>query len=437
MMREFLIAMLLLSYNGLFAQNAKAKLVPVDSGWAANSVNTTVFRKNSLVSFGDTQFVAFYNGAGKVVLGKRRLNESKWLFKETDFKGHVSDAHNIISIMVDGDGYLHMAWDHHNNPLHYAKGLAPGSLALQPQPAMTGSREDKISYPEFYRMPSGNLLFFYRDGSSGNGNLVINQYSLQAKQWTTVQPNLIDGEGRRNAYWQACIDAKGTIHISWVWRESPDVASNHDLCYARSTDGGTTWEKSTGEKYSLPITAATAEIASPIPQRSELINQTSMFADAQGNPYIATYWREAGSVVPQYHIVFKKGRDWETQNLNFRTTAFSLSGAGTKSIPVSRPQIIAWKGGGKLCAAILFRDEERGSKVSAAICPDLEKGGWQVRDLSDESVGSWEPTYDTELWKGKNAVNLFVENVKQVDAEGVAKIPSQMIYVLEWKPDVK
>ncbi|MGO8055575.1 BNR-4 repeat-containing protein, partial [Rhizobium leguminosarum] len=61
----------------------------------------------------------------------------------------------------------------------------------------------------------------------------------------------------------------------------------HDICYARSKDGGKTWEKSSGEKYQSPITAANAEYALRIPQKSELINQTSMFADAQGNPYIA------------------------------------------------------------------------------------------------------------------------------------------------------
>jgi hypothetical protein len=77
---------------------------------------------------------------------------------------------------------------------------------------------------------------------------------VKARKWTRLQNNLIDGENTRNAYPQITVDARGTIHISWVWRESPDVATNHDLCYAKSTDGGRTWEKSSGEKYQLPIT---------------------------------------------------------------------------------------------------------------------------------------------------------------------------------------
>jgi hypothetical protein len=49
-------------------------------------------------------------------------------------------------------------------------------------------------------------------------------------------------------------------------------------------DGGKTWRKGTGEKYTLPISAANAEIAIPVPQTHELINQTSMTSDSKGRP---------------------------------------------------------------------------------------------------------------------------------------------------------
>ena len=406
----------------------------VDSGWAGNSVNTVIFRKNSLVTQGNTQYIAYYNARSFVVIGKRSLGAKTWQLQTTPYKGNTADAHNTISIMADGQGYLHMAWDHHNNPLNYARSLRPGTLELGARISMTGKTESSVSYPEFYKLPGGDLLFLYRNGASGRGNLVMNRYSLRTRQWSQLHDNLIDGEGQRSAYWQACVDAKGTIHLSWVWRESPDVASNHDLCYARSVDGGKTWEKSTGEKYVLPIKAATAEYACTIPQKSELINQTSMYADAEGHPYIATYWREAGSAVPQYHLVFHLGRQWQTHNLNFRKTPFSLSGAGTKRIPISRPQIIAWRTGRQLSAALIYRDEERSNRISMAINSNLQKPDWQLYDVTTTPVGSWEPTYDTELWKNKQVLNLFVQRVEQLDAEGKASMPPQMIQVVEWRP---
>jgi hypothetical protein len=230
------------------------------------------------------------------------------------------------------------------------------------------------------------------------------------------------------------VDTKGTIHLSWVWRETPDVSSNHDLCYACSKDGGLTWQKSTGEKYQLPINASNAEYAFRIPQKSELINQASMFADDDGHPYIATYWREEGSGIPQYHLVYKAGDKWEKEILDFRETPFSLSGAGTKRIPISRPQIVVWKTGDALSAAMIFRDKERGNKVSAAINKSIGNDRWNVVDLTQTSVGSWEPTYDTELWKEKKLLHLFVQYVEQMDAEGQAALPPQMVEVLEWDP---
>ena len=126
----------------------------MDSGWANNSVNKTIFRRNSLVSFHNWQYIAYYNKDGHVVLGKRKLSEDKWQLITTHLKGDVSDAHNVISIMVDGDGYLHMAWNHHNNQLHYVKSKTPGSLDMSNEMPMTGKQENKLSYPEFYRMPN-------------------------------------------------------------------------------------------------------------------------------------------------------------------------------------------------------------------------------------------------------------------------------------------
>ncbi|WP_240040612.1 BNR repeat-containing protein [Pseudocnuella soli] len=367
-------------------------------------------------------------------MGKRKLGTGNWQLKETAFTGNTKDAHNVISIITDGAGYLHMAWNHHNNPLNYVRSLEPGGLQFGPKMPMTGVGEGRVSYPEFYRMPNGDLLFFYRDGGSGNGNLVLNKYDAVKRAWRTLHNNLISGEGKRNPYWQACIDGSGTIHISWVWRESPDVASNHDLMYARSTDDGATWQRSNGEAYTLPITQATAEVAAAIPQKSELINQTSMFAAPGGEPFIATYWRDSMSSVPQYRLVYKNGQRWQTQNLAFRTTPFSLSGGGSKSIPIARPQIIAWQIGRRWAAAIIFRDEERGSKVSVALNKNIKKSKWRLLDLSQKGVGSWEPSFDTELWREQGLLHLFVQNAVQVDGEGLAKTTPQMVQVLEWNP---
>lgn len=410
-------------------------LIPIAPGWAKNSVNATIFRLNSLVTHEDHQVAAFYDEGGQVILSRRRLADRQWTIHETGLTGNVRDAHNCISLMVDGDGFLHLCWDHHNHPLRYVRSLASGSFDFTEKLSMTGMAEEKVTYPQFYRLPGGDLLFFYRDGKSGDGNLMLNRYDLRTQTWTQVQHGFVDGQGERNAYWQATIDDQGTFHLSWVWRESPDVATNHDLCYARSTDGGVTWQKSSGERYTLPITVENAEIACSIPQGHELINQTSMCADGQGRPYIASYWRPPGTAVPQYHLVYHDGEGWRMSQVSARTTPFTLGGVGTRRIPISRPQIVADRNGDVTRAYLIFRDAERGDRVSVAICEDLGRSGWRIEDLTDESVGYWEPTYDTELWAQQKRLHLFVQHVGQGEREGVEDLPGQMVSVLEWTPE--
>lgn len=428
-MRFVLLLVLFSLYGYLHAQ----QFVPIGEGWAGTTINTVVFRKNSVVSHKNIQYASYYDSSGNVVLAKRLHGTDKWEIKKTPLTGNIRDAHNSISIMVDGDGYLHIAWDHHNNPLHYAKSVRPDSLDLTPPQSMTGSNETKLTYPEFFKLANGDLLFLYRDGSSGNGNLILNRYHLSSKKWERVNSNLLDGEGERNAYWQACVDDKGIFHISWVWRETPDVASNHDLCYAKSEDGGKTWMRSDNKLYQLPITASNAEYITKIPQASELINATSMTTNEKGWPYIATYWRPANTKVPQYHLIHFDGKKWNVLQVSNRTTPFSLSGGGTKKIPISRPQVMVR--GREVF--FVFRDIERSHKFSAFVSRDISKSLWQTVDLTDQSVGQSEPSFDTELWRNKKELHLFVQRTGQGDGEQVEEMKPQMVNILEWKPKTK
>jgi hypothetical protein len=404
------------------------KIINVDKGWAANSINTVIFRRNSVVSFNQNQYTAFYDSAGYVALAKRKLNSTDWEIRRTGFTGNIKDAHNSISIMVDGDGYLHMAWDEHNTKLHYCKSLQPESLELTDEQQMLGVNEQSVSYPEFHKLKDGNLIFVYRNGESGNGNMVMNYYSTKEKNWRNLHNNLIDGEEKRNAYWQLSVDLKGVIHLSWVWRETWDVETNHDICYAKSNDGGVNWLKSNNEKYNLPVTMESAEYAAKIPQKSGLINQTSICADINGHPFIANYWIPKGILIPQYHIIYNNGKDWQIKQISELKTPFSLSGGGTKQIPISRPLILCDKEG---VLYLVYRSIETGNKVSMSVCNNIKDNSWQTENLTSFSVGMWEPTYDTELWRTSRKLNLFVQNVGQGDSETLESIPPQVVSILE------
>lgn len=418
------------SHRGLTAVDPQPRLVPVAQGYSSTSVNNAVFRNSSLFTRGDTQYVAFYDPDGWLTLGKRQLGSDEWKLSRSQYRGNVADAHNVISIAVDGKGIIHASFDHHGHPLRYCRGVEPGSLRLGELEPMVGRDEDNVTYPEFYPLADGGLIAVYRDGASGRGNLVMNRYDASTGKWTRLHDNLIDGENERNAYWQLCTDADGTIHLSWVWRETWMVETNHDLCYTRSTDGGLTWQKSDGSPQPLPITAANAEYAWRIPQKSELINQTSMSTDSHGHPFIVTYWRDQDSRVPQYRLVYHDGSGWHADQIGERTGEFSLSGGGTKMIPISRPRLLT---DGKH-AYCFFRDADRGSRVSMAFTPEIGRRPWNITDLTDFSVDAWEPTLDAALWNSRGQAHLFVQECHQGDGERTIASEPTTIHVLELRP---
>ncbi|KOS06390.1 neuraminidase [Flavobacterium akiainvivens] len=396
----------------------------VGEGWAGNSVNTVIFRNAALTSFGGFQFTAYYNNEGYVVLAKRKQGASVWQTAVTPYKGNIRDAHNCISMAIDSRGYLHLSWNHHDNPLHYARSTTPLGLELTEMMPMTGLQEDKVTYPQFYNLPNGNLLFCYRSGQSGRGNMVLNVYNPATQQWQQVQNNLLDGQGNRSAYWQMCSSPKG-LYLSWTWRETWDVSTNHDICYAFSPDGGITWQKSDGTAYTLPITINNAEVVQTVPQNSSLINQTAMTVDAKGNPYIATYWAEKNAT-PQYKVVYFNGAEWNIIHSNLRTGNFNLGGGGTKSIPISRPELMVKNN----TVYLLYRDEERGNKVSLAHI-NLSSKKWQVSNLTSTPVGQWEPNFDKELWAATGQLHIFAQEVNQADGEGVNNVPPTPVRVIE------
>ena len=122
MKRTILLLTFLAGLLPAFAQ----RLIEIGKGYSSTSINTTVFRNSSFVTFRQHQYTAYYDTEGYMVLGKRKLDSTQWELQRTQYKGNVADAHNIISLMVDGDGYLHVAFDHHNHPLNYCRSTAPG-----------------------------------------------------------------------------------------------------------------------------------------------------------------------------------------------------------------------------------------------------------------------------------------------------------------------
>lgn len=55
---------------------------------------------------------------------------------------------------------------------------------------------------------------------------------------------------------------------------------------------------------------------------------------------------------------------------------------------------------------------------------------WQISDLTDFSVGAWEPSLDYDLWRGDRKLNIYVQQTDQGDGERVTTTPPQPVYIL-------
>jgi BNR repeat-containing family member len=237
--------------------------------------------------------------------------------------------------------------------------------------------------------------------------------------------------------WQVAIDRQSAIHLSWVWRETGDVVTNHDIAYPVSKNGGKTWQKTTGDEYSVPIAMDEAEYAARIPQNSELANQTSMAVDEKGHPVIASFWRAAPDAVPQYHLLMHDGNRWIDRQVGQRTLNFFRKGGGTKKPPISRPLVLLETIAHGTRTHILFRDKERGGHITLASSNNLFSDDWTYANLTSSPVGQSDPMIDPDMWASQNTIHLVTQFTGQGDGEKQENVAPQMVSVVEWSPDEK
>lgn len=400
------------------------EILPVARVYAGTSVNAAIFRQSALVSWNAFQYCAFYDERARVVVGRRRRSEGEWTFVRVPHRGRVQDAHNVISLGVSSDGRLHLAYDHHDGPLRYRASRSPGELDFGPEERMTGHLEERVTYPQFVSSPDGRFYFLYRDGRSGRGDLCLNRY--EDGVWRPLHHPLISGEGRANPYWwRPGVGPDGSLHLAWCWRRSPDASTNSNVCYAVSRDGGERWERTDGSEYTLPITAGQAEVADPVPEGENLINQCSSDVDPHGRPHLVHYRNDPGGVPQIFHVVHD-GKAWRAAAVTERRRPFSLAGGGSLRLPLSRPDVAVDRAG---TAYVIYRDLDAGGRVQIrwAKEPYLH---WQGRDVTPFEVGMWEPNYDPIAWREREELHLWVCRCDQGDHERATDLEAQMAYVV-------
>jgi hypothetical protein len=243
------------------------------------------------------------------------------------------DSHNYVTLAVDADDQIHLSGNMHVAPLVYFRTTKPMDIdTFRWAPQMTGQRETRCTYPRYFSGPRGELLFTYRDGGSGSGDQIYNRYDLKTRTWSRLLDEpLFSGKGKMNAYVCGPLqDRAGTFHISWVWRDTPDCATNHDVGYAKSKDL-IHWTASDGKPLPLPITIETGEIVDPVPAGGGLINSNlQMGFDFKDRP-ILTYHKFDAQGNTQIYNARLEDRGWRISQASDWAYRWEFHGGG--SIP--------------------------------------------------------------------------------------------------------
>ena len=329
------VALLLISAAGAAEERpgqGTHELLPIDRVWSGHAV------RFALEVDGGKIFVAYYDAARQLTVASRPRHGGTWSYQKLDTRTGW-DSHNYIAMSADSGGQLHIIGNLHNDPLIYFRTSAAGDIhsftriPVLVQPA----KEQRMTYPIFLKGGAGQLILKYRDGGSGNGNEIYDVYDTASSTWSHLLATpLVDGEGRRNAYFVGpTLGPDGRFHLAWVWRETPDAETNHDLSYARSRDL-VDWEKSDGTPLKLPITLTSAEIVDPVPVEAGMINNNTVIGfDSDGRPVITFHKFDARGNT-QIFLARREAQSWNIVPITrWRDFRWDFRGRGSLDMRLS------------------------------------------------------------------------------------------------------
>ena len=306
---------------------------------------------------GPRQFVAFYGPDRHMTVASRLLGSGEW--RSAELPSQVLwDSHDFITLAVDRDGHLHVAGNMHVDPLVYFRTTAPGDVtSLRRIDRMVGRDESSVTYPQFLEGPQGELLFLYREGTSGRARHFVNAWDPTQQLWQRLseEPLFDYGGAPMNAYPVGPLREGDYFHLTWVWRDGTDARTNHDLSYARSRDL-VHWETSAGEPIALPMVLASpapslpastrgtgrlgqplapprappgAEVIDPIPVGGGIINGNVRIGFDRSGRVIVSYHRYDAVGNTQIYSARREAEGWRIYQVTDWRERWEIGGSGT------------------------------------------------------------------------------------------------------------
>ncbi len=355
----------------------------------------------AFVTRGDSQYVAYYDSLRRMTVAMRDVR-SGGLHAKNLPSTLGWDSHNYITMALDSAGYIHVSGNMHSSQLVYFRSDAPSSVDNFKAVAMVGSDETSVTYPVFYYGPSGELIYMYRTGSSGNGNQIFNTWAMATKKWSRLfDKPLFDGQGQRNAYMGGPVSGPDDYYyVYWMWRETADAATTHDVGCIRSKDLQS-WETAAGKKLTIPITLSTQGVlVETIPQHGGVINRGAVGFDSMKRPIVTYHRFDADGLTQLYNARWEDGA-WKIHQATHWTYRWDFGGTGTLVLQITFGPVMLEPGGGliqsyyhvrngagimELDEATLGKKTDIGSSLWPEALEQPKRSGMVVHWLKSEGV---------------------------------------------------
>jgi hypothetical protein len=403
-------------------------------------INGQTFQEQAVATHRGFQYCTYFHGSGRLSIARRKLPGGDWQrIHFDDYRISHNDVHNVAVLGIcPSDGTIHMAYDHHGHPLHYR--VSKPEVATRPaefpwQASLFGPTRDTldgraalrgVTYPMFFPAPEGGLHLFYRIGGSGNGDWQLAEYDPDDARWAILGTVLartgkFQGSSSRCAYPNGLShDSRGRLHLTWCWRETPDLKTNHDLMYAYSEDRGRTWRNNSEQLIHRGGGDSPVDVESPgvtvfrIAYGWGMMNQLTQDVDGLGRVHVILWHNPPDAPGPNhdlnawryYHYWRDASGSWQRQRLPF---------FGRKPRLVVNRSGDAWLAFNK-GSDLEYHGQDRGGKLHVAAATARAKWkDWHVIHTSEyDCVG--EPRVDLARWRAQDVLSVYVQ--QKPDAPG-------------------
>lgn len=393
----------------------------VDFGW---SVHETGYPQ--LFTTDTMQFVAYYDKDLWLRVACRHLEDDVWEYSDAIVQSNwQTGSHHAIAMGIDDKGYIHVMAAMHAEPLKYFRSTNANDVSSFNKYTMTGQNENTVSYPAFFKNKDGELISFYRDGNSGNSKWIFNKYNSNTNTWSRLlQKSFFDGTVVSNgmsAYGlpTPILGPDGNFHMSFVWRDSSDANTCHDISYIYSPDL-VTWFSADGTELSLPITPLTnGVVIDPVPSKQGLTNMVNFIGFDKENRAVVTYHKYDENGKSQiYNARFENG-EWNIVAVSDWDYRWNFGGSGAIPCEVSAEPITVMKDG---TVAQNYAHSKQG------------KGTYVLDDTTLKKIGAYDKVpsiWDEKLSIPESDFSAREMKVQWIGDDGVEAVDKQ--YYLRWE----